>query len=147
VLGVDAGKSGACALLDDNSLLDIRDLPLDDDGELDGPLFFEWLCGWEPRLLVVEDCFRPKSLVTMCGEIRAVAKLAGVSRLVAAVVTWKKAVLGENTSDKKKSVAKCRSLFPSADLVRPGARTDNADRAEAVLLAHWGLQTRKSVRR
>lgn len=138
VVGVDAGKTGAVALLDGKELLELCDLPMDDDGTLDARLFFDWLIDWEADLLVIEDCFRVPGLLRMVGEVTAVAKVVQVPVLRIAVVTWKKKILGLNTSDKSISVKKCLELFPGAELVRPGKRTPNPDRAEAILLSVYG---------
>jgi hypothetical protein len=139
LLGVDAGKSGAFAFLDtaDNSI-HLEDVPLNSDGELDAALAFEWMLEREPSLVLVEDCWRPKSLVLMCGEIAALAKLLQADFRRVAVRSWKTAMTGQYSNDKTLSVNTCKRLAPQAQLRKPRARTDSADRAEAVLLALYG---------
>lgn len=41
------------------------------------------------------------------------------------------------TDDKDASIQMARRLFPTAELVKPRARTPSNDRAEALLLAEW----------
>lgn len=136
VAGCDAGKAGAVAVLDTATQdVDILDIPLDGHRDLDTQLLFQWLLERSPDRLVVEDCWQPKTLVLMCGEVAAVAKLLGADFRRVAVSTWKKAVLGENTSDKQRSIEQCKILAPQALLRKPKCRTDSPDRAEAVLLA------------
>ncbi len=137
ILGVDAGRTGAYAMFDTTAnSLTVGDLPTDDDG-LQAQKFFQTILEWEPDVLVTEDTFQPKSLVRMTGEVVALGKLAVAIVEVVAVVTWKKRVLGENSSDKSLSIAKAKELFPDVDLMRPRARKPSHDRAEAVNLAWY----------
>jgi hypothetical protein len=148
LLGVDAGCSGAVCLL--NTLTGdttVEDLQLEGDRTLNCNWFFGRLLEWEPDAAVVEGVFRPNSLVQMKGEIVACCKLFQLPITTVAVVTWKKALLGQNTSDKRISIDRCRHLYPNADLLRPTPKqtkkTVNADRAEAVLLAHYLSSTHR----
>lgn len=141
VLGVDAGKSGALAFYDtsDGSFI-VDDIPLDSSETLDSRLLFLRLLDWEPKLIVVEDCWRPKSLVRMVGEVAAIGKILEAEVKVVAVVSWKTKILNRNTSDKKVSIESCLQRQPTIlpQLIPPGCRKPKADRAEAVLLALYG---------
>lgn len=100
----------------------------------------ERLIEWEPVAAGIENVFKDHRLFDMKGEIKACCKLASVPLTHIAVVTWKTKVLGQNTSDKKRSIACCQRLYPNADLLRAtpmGKKMNvNGDRAEAVLIAH-----------
>jgi hypothetical protein len=146
VLGVDAGRAGAVALIDtETGEVRIEDTQLECDRTLNCHWFLERLVEWEPEYAVIENVFKPNSLVEMKGEFQAVCKLAGVPLTHVAVVTWKKKVLGDNTSDKQRSIACTQRLYPQADLNRLSPKKKlpsvNDDRAEAVLLAHYLLTT------
>jgi hypothetical protein len=143
IVGVDAGKSGAAAAYEfaTDAIVDIIDLPLDADRDLDAADFYLWLSQYENlKYLIVEDCWQPLTLIRMCGEIAACGKLAGATVERIAVVTWKKEMLGFNTSDKQESIKKCQTLRPTAKIIKPRARTPSPDRAEAVLLALFAKQ-------
>lgn len=139
IAGVDAGVKGAVAHLDTNdNTLSIFDMPINSDHSLDASdLFDRWL-EFAPELVIVEDCFRPNSLLRMVGAIEAVSDIVKAEVRRVAVVTWKKHMLGINTNDKQVSIAKCQQLNPTAELIKPRARTESPDRAEAVLLAYYG---------
>lgn len=115
-------------------------LPVLDSGVLDASRFAEMLAAVGGGRLVTEAVFRPNSLVRLLGAVEAIAEVAGdFGVLVTPVVTWKKAVLGSNSSDKAVSIARCRDLWPTLSLKRtPRATTDSHDFAESALLAYYG---------
>jgi hypothetical protein len=145
IVGIDLGKKGYCALYD----TDYRDtpttfpLPLDHNEELDAHQLLTLLLDADVKAAVMEKVFKPNVLVRMYGEVVAVCKVLQMEVIErVAVVTWKKAVLGQNTSDKEVSIAKCEELFPKLDLTLPPSnrkrkKTKNDDKAEAALLAKW----------
>jgi hypothetical protein len=140
--GIDVGQQGAVALLADGKFSRLVDIPVDSSRELDSLALFHLLLEWEPDLVVFENIFRPNQTIRFAGEVQAVCKILQVESLMVAITSWKTAVLGRNTSDKKVSVDRCRELFPDADLIRPGCRVSNPDRAEALLLAYYGSELR-----
>lgn len=139
LVGVDAGVNGAVAILDtDTAEVTVDHVPIDSNRSLDSRKLFELLLAADVQGLVVEDTFRPKSVVRFVGKVVAVAEILNLDVIeVVPVVTWKRAVLGENTSDKVKSINRCRELFPDLNLVPPRCRKPSDDWAEAVLLAKW----------
>jgi hypothetical protein len=139
LVGVDAGVTGAVALLDTAAdTIDVHDIELDGDRQLDARWLFHLLLEWEPVRLVTEDTFRVKPLLRQTGAIVAVGQILELDVHVVAVTTWKRALLGQNTNDKRLSIRCAQQLAPQAQLRKPRARTDSADRAEAVLLALYG---------
>lgn len=142
LLGIDAGCQGAIALLDtDTKQVLIEDNQLEGDRSLNCHWFLEKLVEWEPVAAIIENVFKPNSLVQMKGEFQAVCKLADVPLTHVAIVTWKRKVLGENTSDKQRSIECVQRLYPNAPINRqsPKKRKEapNDDRSEATLLAHY----------
>jgi len=134
IAGVDAGQKGCVALFDTvEDIFTLHDNVLLEDRTLDTRWLFDLLLEWEPDIVIVEDCFRGKKIIRFAGEVAAVAKILGVELQVINVATWKKEMLGQNTSNKSVSINRCKKLRPEVDLIRK--RTENADRAEAVLLA------------
>lgn len=138
-LGIDCGKTGAVALIADT--VSVEDVQTTPDGGLDCDWFFGLLERWSPDCAVIEAVYRPNCLVEMKGEYVACCKLYGIPLTSVPVVTWKKRLLGSNTSDKKVSLSKCSTLYPQANILRPSPKgrtlTQSPDRAEAVLLADW----------
>lgn len=142
LLGIDAGVSGAWCLLDTtNDETIIEDAEMEPDRTLNCSHLFSRLVEWEPDAAIIENCFRPNSLVQMVGEYLACMKLFQTPVTKIAVTTWKRAVLSQNTSDKKVSIACAQQLYPTADIYRLSPKKKkpvaNADRSEAVLLAHY----------
>lgn len=142
LLGIDCGRQGAIALLntDDDTVM-VADTELEGDRTLNCHWFLERVSDWEPDQAVIENVFKPNSLVEMKGEFQAVCKLAELPLSHVAVVTWKLRVLGVNSSDKERSIECVRKLYPNAPVNRPSPKgrtsSPNHDRCEAVLLAHW----------
>ena len=147
-LGIDAGRTGAVALLNDKTdEVLLEDTQTEHDGSLNCGWFFERLTEWEPDAAVMEQLFNRKSLMYMGGEFGACCKLFQLPLTHVAAKTWKKAVLGFSTDDKKVSIATCERLYSTVSLLRwtPKAtkQVKNADRAEALLLAHWLMTTHR----
>lgn len=144
LVGVDLGKSGAIAWHTPTET-GVVDMPLDDGGDLDANEVAALLTRVLPAdeyansLVVCEAVFRPNSLCEQLGALRAICQIVDRRLLVVPVVRWKKAVLGCNTSDKKVSIDCAKRLYPDVPLRRTSrCRTDSPDRAEALLLAHFG---------
>lgn len=141
VVGVDAGVEGAYALHDsEEGSIVVEDIPLLSDRTLDTYELFTKLLEFAPDRLVTERTFKQPKLTAMTAEIVAVSKILQLDYFVVAVSTWKKRLIGEVTNDKERSKQRCRELMPTAQIRKPRARTDSADRAEAVLLALYGLR-------
>lgn len=155
VIAVDPGTSGAIAALRlDGSFIDVRDLPIHLHGKQ------KWIAELELRDMVSELApdpattvaymeltsggWRSKSVANSQGQsiatVRAVLRLLGYTLEYVPPQTWK-AKLGlsmpKATYDAKKFASLCRAreLYPRAPL----ARKCDHDRAEALLLARYGL--------
>ena len=151
VAGIDLGKKGAVAFYDTK----VRDvtayhkLPLNDEGELDSPCFLNLMLDVDPKAAVMEQVFRPNSVVKFWGAALAVCQILGCSPIEqAAVVTWKKAMLGEKTGDKSISIRVCEATIPFLSTVptmpstgsgkkKSTVKTKDDNIAEAALLAKW----------
>lgn len=142
-IGIDLGVNGAIAIHTDDSVT-VQPLPILDDRTLDA----DALCGlvncysMNPDVLAVfEGVFRPNSLVRMQGEVAATLKLSDVNFIETPVVTWKKRVLGVNSSDKKIVLDWCKRTYPAVSLRRtPRARTDSHDFADAIAIGHYAKE-------
>jgi hypothetical protein len=144
VAAIDLGKTGCLCLLDTKeNTLELHDVELDYAERLDASWLFNTLLDWEAEQLIIEDVFRRKSLIYQAGAAVAVSQLLNIPVTIIAVVTWKKAILGENTNNKEVSIKKCLELYPQSEtlLKKPRARTYSPDRAESVLLAHYLKQS------
>jgi len=149
VCGIDCGLSGALAFLSDSPAdLCVYDTPLTEKGTVDWEGVVALFGTHCPQQAIIEICFNNLGLVKMAGGFIALLSYVGVPTVETAVVSWKKALFGENHKDKERSIALCQQLYPKADLWRPTpkGKKKNLDhnRAEAVLLAHY-LRQRLSV--
>jgi len=140
--GIDCGIKGSIALLDtdtqETQLWDTQVLP---DGTLDAFWVFNLISELKADYAVIENVFRPLSLIRMAGEYQAICKLLDLPLYSVAVCTWKIELLGENTANKQKSITVCKKIFPNADINRLSPKqkklSPNADRAEALLLSYY----------
>lgn len=156
-IGIDIGVSGALAVVDDRGKSSVHDLPTVPDGDkkrLDGRgliLLLRQLVPVNETAVVVFEDVRPRpnptrgtSIVTEGSLMRSrgiVECAIDIARLQVKVVqpqTWKRyyALIGK---DKPVSREKAITLYPAAapDL----KRVKDHNRAEALLIAHWGLRT------
>ena len=145
VVGVDPGKAGAIAVIDDvDGILGCYDMPAV-DGAVSAVLVHRILAGHgTPHLAVIENVHSmPKQGVASSfsfgrskGVIEGVAAALRYPVEMPSPAAWKKA-MGVK-ADKDSSRAKALDLWPDhADLFR---LKKHADRAEACLLAEWGLR-------
>lgn len=166
VMGIDPGLSGALALIDTKTgEVVVDDMPLLDlsskrvrskSGKMrtkvkrvvDGKAIGDWIEKHAPHIAVVESvASRPEQGVVsvfafgesygaVCGAVTAMN--VPVNRVPPAV--WKRA-LGLLRQDKKASLVKARKLFGrSKDKLR---RVKDNGRAEALLIAHYGVMHTK----
>jgi hypothetical protein len=168
VLGIDIGLTGCVARVGDGLPPALVDIPTVPDGEprpgrgnsvfqpkrIHGRQLLEVLRQLVPAghvaLAVIEDVrARPmhndkvqfnsfhsqNSLVLSRGVIQAVLDIAGIKTEAVQPQTWKK-LFGLNLADKADSLDKARTLYPTLATDLRLAKHHN--RAEAVLIAHWG---------
>lgn len=158
VLGCDPGLTGAIALLEpDKGLLDVRDLPTCSNGQetgsmkrwLDCPALGHLLIDWariydfarESVHVVIERPIPMPSLPAQTiasqfdtfGALRAILSRLGAVQVVTPN-EWKK--LYAFGKDKNGARRACLSLYPGA----PVTRVKDHNRAEAVLIGHWGVR-------
>lgn len=151
-LGIDPGLTGALAAVDDHGqLVALHDLPTISDGKLKwidsnvlAGLLMDCRQGRPAQLFIERAQPMPRQGVSstfttgvVMGSLLATCQRLAIPLHIVTASTWKRAVgLG---SDKSASLDKARLLFPTAELTR----VKDHNRAEALLLAHYGLnQTR-----
>ena len=144
IIGIDPGKSGACALIDTNIVVDFFDMPWKDKQvdvvELSDMLSF-WRNIYEPECLVVEHVHAmPKQGVSSTfqfgvsyGIVIGCAYTLGFDVVFVTPQKWKKA-LGLS-SDKDESRMLATRLWP--DNADAFSRKKDDGRAEAALIAYW----------
>ncbi len=168
ILGIDTGLTGAISRLGPGLAPEIADIPTMDDGEprpgkggrmfqprrIDAWALLQLLRHLVPAgheaLAVMEDVkARPmgnaerhfnsfhsqNSLVMSRGIIQAVLDIARFRSQVVQPQTWK-ALYGLGGADKADSLAKARALYPA--LSSNLARVKDHNRAESLLIGHWG---------
>ena len=158
VLGIDIGLTGALAAVDSRGTAAVRDLPTVPDGKgrrLDGRGLLlairEFVPIGEAALIVFEDVrARPfgngsregntmhsqGSLMRSRGIVESVADITRLEVRVVQPQTWKRH-FGLIGKPKDASADTARGLFPvlAAEL----KRVKDHNRAEALLLAQWGM--------
>jgi Holliday junction resolvasome RuvABC endonuclease subunit len=144
IIGVDPGKSGACALVDTSIIIDIFDMPWRDKqvdaAELADMLSF-WRNIYEPDCLIIEQVHAmPRQGVSSTfqfgvsyGIVIGCAYTLGFDVEFVTPQKWKKA-LGLS-SDKDESRLLASRLWP--DNKDSFSRKKDDGRAEAALIAHW----------
>lgn len=156
VLGIDPGLDGACAFLSHTGRADIVDLPtaeIETGGTVRRRIHAPTLrslirchCpAGEPVIAVIEDLSaggRNSSAQTVGsqyrtrGAIEATLELIGLTPHIVHAATWKRWY--GISKDKKNSLQIARQLFPS--LTEALKRQADHNRAEAALIARWGMQ-------
>lgn len=160
-IGVDVGVSGAiAAIADTGELITVCDLPVMVNGRtkwIDGV----HLCGVlrairdgrPARAFVERTQPTPKVGVTQSnsmgltlGSTVVALQFAGVPVELVPPQTWKRALglimpEASDTAKKAASRTKAQMLFPTADL----DRVKDHNRAEALLIAHYGLRLAKPL--
>ena len=159
VLGIDLGAAGAVALLDaDGHLLDVRDIPVLDDGPRARPTvsasgFAAIVREWRPERAVVEfvssrPTDSPMSAFAF-GMARATVmstlEVLGVSASFITVPTWKRAVgIGAGRGQKSTARAEATRRWPSYSEAFARARDDG--RAECALIGLAGIMRARAGR-
>lgn len=158
-IGIDIGLTGAVGAVDHRGLACVQDIPTvtDPDGKrIDGRALLELLrrlaSPAEPCTVVFEDV-RPRplgnagrhgntmhsqgSLMRSRGIVEAVLDISRMRFQVVQPQTWKRH-FNLLKSEKGDSLQMARTLYPSA--AKDLARVKDHNRAEALLIAHWGLK-------
>ncbi len=149
-IGIDPGITGAIAAIDDQARLVLcADLPVIRDHKLAWidsnrltDLLIQCRNGRPARITVERSQAMPgqgvaSTFTTGCvlGSILAACQRVAVPLSLVTAAVWKRS-MGLDSS-KSASLDKARLLFPDADL----ARVKDHNRAEALLLAEYGLRT------
>lgn len=163
-VGIDLGTYGAMAMTDHNSMMAVADLPIIDvegDKRISGrgmlDILREWVPPGEPCILVVENV-RPRpsprgttmhsegQLMRFRGSVEAMSDIAGQPITWAHPQTWKrhyglinKAGPDKLTPPEVKEASRQKALVLFPRMAPALARKMDHNRAEALLLAHWGL--------
>jgi crossover junction endodeoxyribonuclease RuvC len=140
ILGVDPGLSGSCALCCDGG--DAK------HHELNGPELCRWLRDHQPDHAFIEDASaRPGQGVTSMfrfgvayGATKMALAACGVPYTVVTPAKWKPAVGIQKGADKEASRQRALQLFP--EQVTNLARKKDHARADAMLLAYFGMKVR-----
>lgn len=158
ICGVDCGQSGALALLD----RDGRPLALADMPAVKVKIGGTWrprtdphglralLAEWAPAHVVVEEITPrrddgPRAMTMGIGFGQVVGVVVGLSLplVIVSAGQWRRETgVSADSYDarKAKSLAVARNLFPTmADKLNAAS---HSDRAEALLIARWGLKAR-----
>lgn len=159
IIGIDPGLTGACAVMDHNgvrAIFDLPTMPVPGAGEkalvkrkIDGKAFCQLLLkncpASEGKPLAVLEKVNTMggannavqtqgSLMRSLGAIESVLECLGYPTEHVAPQSWKK--LFKLGSEKTKALEMARKLHPEA--AGNLTRQKDHNRAEAVLLAHWG---------
>lgn len=155
IVGIDLGVSGAVSAVDSHGSAQVEDLPIlaDDSGKrLDAPAFIRMLRSLIPAAdagrIFMEDvhvmrvagrAMSHSTETTLVGIRYAVQAAADIARIRVDVVSpqkWKKhyGIKGDKTGAEARKTA--AGLYPQQ--AHKLARVKDHNRAEALLIAHWG---------
>jgi crossover junction endodeoxyribonuclease RuvC len=159
MLGVDPGKTGALALFQPLRTAEsglrwiVIDMPVVDD-ELNAMAIRDWIMRHSPDHAFIEHVTAMPSIADkktgvrrrmgatgafhfggMFYGIKAIIACCGIPITLVTAGKWKKAH-GLVGPDKEKSRKRAIELYP--DMASALARKKDANRAEAMLIAHWG---------
>jgi len=155
-IGIDPGLSGAISFVTDRTCVveDLPTMPLPGNGlitrKIDGRTLAKMIRANVPIGETAEAYLEQVS--TMGGKNNAVQTQGSLMRSLGAIETvleclgYKPTMLGPQKwkrfygldADKKKALATARGLYPAAPL----SLVKHHNRAEAVLIAHWGLRNK-----
>jgi crossover junction endodeoxyribonuclease RuvC len=147
ILGIDVGISGALALHRDGGWI-LCDMPIAGDAkrhEINGPELCRWLREHRPDHAFVEyAAARPGQGVSSMfrfgctyGATKMALAACGVPYTIITPQKWKSAVGVPTGADKEASRLRALQLFPD-QAVNLARKKDHA-RADAMLLAHFGM--------
>lgn len=151
-VGIDPGLKGALCALDENMrILDLVDMPVDEDG-VNAIEVMRWLEKWEqPKVALEKGQAMPGQGVASCfnyghgcGVLYAVCRVMGLSVTMVRPQTWTKVVhQGTDGGDaKERSRVAAMRLWPEERWGVEGRRKRPHDgRIDAALVAEWARRT------
>lgn len=162
VIGIDPGLTGYCAMIHGQDI-EFFATPVIDYGKrtiYNLPGMAHLVRSWTANNLAVFVVLEKQQAFPKQGSVsnfttgfgygiwRAMLTFAGISVTEVRPQAWKKALglAGVPKADRKaRSIEKAQQLYPMVDLrpleQKPGARKPSHGKAEALLLAHFGLTT------
>ncbi len=158
-LGIDLGAAGAVSLLDgDGHLLDVRDLPVLDDGPRARPSvsasgFAAIVREWRPERAVVEFVSSRPTDSPMSAfafgmaraTVMATLEVLGISATFITVPVWKRAV-GIGAGRGQKSTARAEATRRWPQHAETFARAKDDGRAECALIGLAGIMRERTGR-
>jgi crossover junction endodeoxyribonuclease RuvC len=141
---VDPGKTGALAVVNELGDVETADMPLTDEGIVDGAAVLRFFIERDVEIVIMErvHALPHDGKVSAFnfgftnGVLRGVAQCMGLPHKLTTPQTWKRA-LGLLKADKSASRELAMKMFPrAADQFK---RVKDHSRAEAALLAAWHL--------
>ena len=152
VLGIDPGATGALVMLGAEVLevLDVWNCPKD---VVEWQVYRDCLQRLEPKLAVVErQQYMPKggrmqggksafSLGVNYGVWLGVLCSVGIETITVPPAVWQRYVYGSGAvgDPKERAIRRAKELFPDMPLVPSGGRTERHGRADAALIALYGV--------
>jgi len=138
VAGIDPGKKGYMALIDDKDEVHLHPLPYVDN-ELDPNLFLAMIAPAD-HVFIERPIGKINSGVwTRFSDFGGMKTLAKISKKVVTLMpkVWKSHY--KLDSDKQKSIDKAKELYPKVNLFRSKrCRKEDDNMAEAILIAKYG---------
>jgi hypothetical protein len=141
---VDPGKTGALAVVNELGDVETADMPLTDEGIVDGAAVLRFFIERDVEIVIMErvHALPHDGKVSAFnfgftnGVLRGVAQCMGLPHKLTTPQTWKRA-LGLLKADKSASRELAMKMFPRS--VDQFKRVKDHSRAEAALLAAWHL--------
>lgn len=159
VIGIDPGLKGGIALIDIHDVVIAADklptVPIKTGNktkqELDMSAILmyinSYMLKYKPVLCVLEAVHAmPGQGVTSMftfgmgyGMLRGILAALNLQVMLVSPVSWKAAVLADNTHDKGGAIAYCKEHYPYVSLIPKGKRKPQDGIADAICLAKYGL--------
>lgn len=148
-LGIDPGKSGGLALIDNYTLVDVIPTPVAGK-EIDLGAIRDWLL----KIIKADSCeawiekvgAMPGQGVTgmfnfgfSTGAVHGVLAGLNIARFIVTPQAWKKEILTGTAKDKDAAIDWCVRKYPGLSLVPKGCRKAHNGMADALCIANYGF--------
>jgi crossover junction endodeoxyribonuclease RuvC len=151
-VGIDPGKHGGLALLDNEQIISVMPMPLAGK-DIDLTAITDWLLkpiGADSCEVWIEkvNAMPGQGVVSMfnfgysVGAMHGIFAALHIPRYVVTPQAWKSEILAGTAKDKVAAIDWCRRTYPAISLMSLGARTPHSGMADALCIAVYGMRKR-----
>lgn len=151
-LGIDPGKQGGLALLDNEQIINIIPTPIAGK-DIDLAAITDWLL----KLIKADSCeawiekvgAMPQQGVSSMftfgfgtGAMHGILAGLHIPRYLVTPQAWKKEILSGTDKSKDAAMDWCKRSYPTANLIPDGHRVSHSGMADALCIATFGMRKR-----